>query len=512
MKKVLNFKYLAETIIAAVFIAFTCIANLTLLEGSNLNKELSAHDEYVAVNEVYNILHPHSAKHFFMAVTTGSIQYYGRAVFYMDAAIAFIPEKIWGLNGMVFSIRMFHALLMALAAWILALAVFKTPSARISSFMILLFSYYTVYFGIIPKPEPHQFFFFSLFIFWLLKNDFKTDLGFLFLGLAFGIKFNMLMLLPVFFLLAFLKYEKSWRAMLRVAGFFLAGLILANPYLLLGIVKKEFLYAYLNNTILFVQNIDDVATVSFKDWLASIWFVHFNPGSVMGILVFLTAIVMAANILVKQKVNALYSPAFLFLVSAMLMLFPVMLWSKRLYPHYLWPGYVLLVIGAIAVAEELNINKWFKTSIIIIFGISGLSYSFRKLPLLMNERVKAETESKNQQYCISRVLEGMKYNCVAQDIGVYYSFESLVQNHRYHPFSSPVPFESVKNKILWFSGFTKSDINSANPEIIILSNSFKQTKYYTDKNSFYQSDEFSLNYVKVDQPFSDKIIFYTRKK
>src|SRR4051812_12151024 len=109
-------KYGVELIFLVGFVIAASILNLQFLEGSNVNYTFSGHDEYLTVYEVNSILNPPSFKHFFMAVISGNVLYYGRMVFYLDALSAYLPYKIWGITGMVYAIRMTHVLFLLLGS------------------------------------------------------------------------------------------------------------------------------------------------------------------------------------------------------------------------------------------------------------------------------------------------------------------------------------------------------------------------------------------------------------
>ena len=104
-----------EILFSILFLTLAAVLNLQFLEGANINHFIAGHDEYLTVREVYSILNPLSWKHFVLAIIGGDILYYGRVMFYTDALFAYIPFKIWGLDGMVYAIRMTHAVFMLLS-------------------------------------------------------------------------------------------------------------------------------------------------------------------------------------------------------------------------------------------------------------------------------------------------------------------------------------------------------------------------------------------------------------
>ena len=96
------------------------------MEGANINQSIAGHDEYLTVREVYSIINPLSWKHFILAIIGGDIMFYGRVMFYTDALFAYLPFKLFGLDGMVYAIRMTHSLWILISFLILNNLFIKT--------------------------------------------------------------------------------------------------------------------------------------------------------------------------------------------------------------------------------------------------------------------------------------------------------------------------------------------------------------------------------------------------
>jgi hypothetical protein len=99
-----------EILFSILFLTLAAILNLQFLEGANINQSITGHDEYLTVQEVYSILSPLSWKHFILAIIGGDILYYGRVVFYTDSLFSWLPYKIWGIEGLVYAIRITHSI------------------------------------------------------------------------------------------------------------------------------------------------------------------------------------------------------------------------------------------------------------------------------------------------------------------------------------------------------------------------------------------------------------------
>jgi hypothetical protein len=457
-------KYWLELTVIVAFLTYTGFINFTLTEGSNLHYGITAHDEYVAVNEVYNILHPFSAKHLFMAVTTGSIQYYGRAMFYTDAIFAFLPEKIWGLSGMVVAIRCFHALLLTISFFILAKTLLQQQFYRIVFLIGALFTYWSIYFGLIPKPEPHQFLAFAIFLWYFKKNNYGPGLYFTWLGIAYGLKISFLVVVPIFFFVSLYSVGFKLKSSVRALFCFLVGLAIANPYILIGLVKPVFLQAYFKNNF----------------------------------------------ILIKYKTQSIYKEQMWMLVGGLFLIIPVAFLSKRLYPHYFWPGYIFLFLGIVSAIEQFRINEFLKPFISLCIVYFALSYSSKTLTDLWQNRFIVEMNSQNEEKCIESVVNSEKASVVAQDLGVFYKFQDLVQNYRYHPFGSAIPQSLKYNRRQWYSSMSMEDMSTLMPDIIILSNKFKTSKYFSLKNCFFQQRDFHDKYELVNQSCCNNLYFYKK--
>lgn len=173
------------------------LLNLQLLDNSNINFALAGHDEYLTVKEVYTILNPLSMKHFFMGIISGDVLYYGRIMFYTDAIIAFLPFKLFGITGLVYSIRLLHTFMVIVGLVLLSKTFLKDWKYRLLFYVATLILYYSAYFFMVPKPEPIQLLTLALFFYFFKKHNYQFGKHFILLGIAYGIKFNVLTILPL---------------------------------------------------------------------------------------------------------------------------------------------------------------------------------------------------------------------------------------------------------------------------------------------------------------------------
>src|SRR5690606_1627053 len=233
---------------------------------------IAGHDEYIAVKEVYSILHPESFKHFVMAIISGNALYYGRIMFYVDAFVAWLPDKIWGISGMVMAIRMFHTAALASSFVVLSTTFLEKWQHKLLFFISISCLYYTLYFMMMPKPEPLQLLVLALFFKKFKNSSWKFGWHFILLGIAYGLKFNVLLILPIIFIVPYLLYYRKdgielVKKMLGSAAVFVLGVIIAVPCLILSPIKPIFLTTYLHETFGATEKAYDNPDLGLSRWI-----------------------------------------------------------------------------------------------------------------------------------------------------------------------------------------------------------------------------------------------------
>jgi len=455
-------KYSLEIIFSIGFLIYAAIVNLQFLEASNVNYDFSGHDEYLTIREVYSILQPNSFKHFFMALVAGDVYFYGRMMFYTDALIAWIPFKIWGITGMVYTIRMAHVLFLLLGVTILSATFLKNNLGKIIFMLSTLTLYYTSYFVIIPKPEPMQLFMLALFLVFASKKNWAFGKHFIFLGMAYGLKFNVLTILPLFFLLPFFTGNKSFKSLIFSSLYFIGGLIIAMPGLLLSPVKPIFLKTYLRSTFGNTAHYDDVGA-SPVAWLEKGWFSIYMGGIIFGAIAAALILWLIIRAIKSYKENRNIDQHTVILLLGLGVLLPVMLFTKRLWPHYLWTGNLFIFLALTMFMQSLALNQKMKMvfTVCMLFVLAGvLKATYQKsegiLSLEKTRSAESEDGKKAHDY-----LRNKAANFVAiQDISVFYSFDETLEVNRYHPFGSSYPYKIPAQSFYW------SDF--LNPKILAL--------------------------------------------
>jgi hypothetical protein len=442
-------KYPVEAIFSFLFLIIACVINLQFLDGANINRHITGHDEYLTIREVYSIFEPISFKHFIMAIISGDIIYYGRVMFYVDALISWIPYKMGGIEAMVFSIRTIHSLFILMALLILNSTFIK---GKLYSFLFLfgcLGLHFTWYFIQMPKPEPIQLLFLALFFRYFIKNNFNYGTYFIWLGLAFAAKFNVIVLLPFIFLLPIIN---NWSSNILIhskntfkgLAWFFTGFFMGIPCLLLSPIQPMFLESYIEKTILGSKKTYDNIDLSIYDWMREGLGYSYLGNSWASYLFLLTSLIIMIYLGYNFIKNKKMELSFVLIVCGLALTMIIMFTTKRLWPHYLWTGYVFIWLGLIKYIDYLNlkINKnVYSTGMFFFFSLS--MYGFLKNSLnefwYADKKQEAIFEKKSGENLYSYIEKKYKGKNIGLDGTVFYPYKYYILSKLYHPFSTKRP-------------------------------------------------------------------------
>ncbi len=472
--KNLLIKYPIECFLTIAFVVLSIVLNLQFLDGSNINHTIAGHDEYIAVKEIYSILKPESAKHWIMAIISGNALYYGRILFYVDAFFAAIPFWLFGIKGMVLTVRIIHSIFLLSALILLAQTFLERPLHRLLFFISTCCLYYSMYFIMMPKPEPHQLLCLAWFLNRFKKNDWAFSWHFIFLGIAYGLKFNILLLLPILFLVPVLKdgslnFKRVILPGIKSFLFFIIGIIIAVPCLILTPVKPAFLNAYFHETFGSTEKLYDNASLSVRDWL-----IDGLGGAYLGwgVLAIPFAIFVVYRLVVSVKTDIKskdYSVSIL-LASGFILSLVIMLKTKRLWPHYLWTAYILSVLGLILSVSKIKEKKMSIALWTIVCIFTGTSFYFflnRELPLYLNLSSKKDVVSERELsiQAIQYVKSKYPNSRIGTDGSLLYPFEDFVNVDIFNPFEGKVS-DRTNTRFYWYTDFPEKIWSENNNAII----------------------------------------------
>jgi hypothetical protein len=468
-----------EILFSILFLTLAAVLNLQFLEGANVNFTFSGHDEYLTVREVYSILQPLSFKHFIMAIISGDVLYYGRIVFYIDAIFAYIPYKIWGIEGMVYAIRMTHVIELLLGVLLLS-SFIKNNIGKFFFIINVLILYYTAYFVMVPKPEPLQLLLLAIFLIKAHKVNWQFGWHFVWLGLAYGAKFNILTVLPMFFILPYVAGYKKITGLIKSGVAFVMGIIIAIPSLILAPFKPIFLKTYLGNTFGKAEHYDD-AGVSFATWVKTGWLGAYSGIFLIGLVLVLIVVWMILIGIKNYVLNKEIEPFFIFTLIGIGFLLPVMLFTERLWPHYLWTGHVFFILGVgLFVQPQIRLKR-IKYLLMFLITFGGFWSIIAQGKNLFSLEKQTQKIVENTALAYS-YLQTQKDSFVAvQDISVFYPFEKALKANLYHPFVVKKPNKEEKTQYHW-SGFINPQIlMDFNADFLIVNKSdFENQELNTD--------------------------------
>ena len=387
-------------------------ANLDLIDG----RFALFMDEQVLYDGVKSILHPETIHTFWFSVFDANAHLYGRIYWNINAIIGFLPDYLFGPTGLIFSGRISSVVFLSLSCFFLSFSFLKNWFFRLLSFFVLINIPFSSYFMTMPKPDPLQMFFLSLFLFLLKKSSFSlTKKSWFFFGLAIGTKVSIL---PIAFpIVVFSIYQSSLSAGINKAlgsiptmvGYLLLGLsvavpILIKPYIVSYAVyrfanrfffkkqsKKAFnglvmvfsflfanviytvlskrllgfktgLYKWFTQTILNTGHGFDSADIGFFTWVTYFFteyvslfpFVNVFLFACAGLLVLLTG---ATNKDLDVNRNSTVLESGVFLLSGLALFLVVFSTANRIWGFYLFPAFSLLVVNMISICEVVTLSQ-----------------------------------------------------------------------------------------------------------------------------------------------------------
>jgi fucose 4-O-acetylase-like acetyltransferase len=421
-QRIAQFGKLTIGLIIALLIASATWANSDLIAG----RPFLHMDEKLGFDGVKRILTAPSWSQFIWAITDGADHRYGRIFYNIAAVFAWLPFKIWGDQGLIIAVRSVQVASFVTATAILCSAVLRTWAGRSVAVLLILVLPYTDYYCTLPKPEPVQLLFYSLFCWFGVRRGFGFGWHWIFLGLAFGAKISAAPLIAIAGLVGLMRTvasnvsAKGMAVELAKSGITaLAGWIIAIPMLL--VPNKEHISAYLQWTFKATGHGSDDARVNIFSWLSSIFGGEavrgYFPGWIAISFAIAAVIIIAVSIpnLPRLKIsianNQKWAPWIMLLFSTALTL-PILLTVKRIWGFYLLPGQFLGVVALVGLTEGLVIyeqsskarerfHRWITGAgavVALVLVVFSLSSAMKSYHALAHRTTQAEFKSELATY------------------------------------------------------------------------------------------------------------------
>ncbi|MDD5691128.1 MAG: hypothetical protein PHC37_05480 [Candidatus Omnitrophica bacterium] len=410
-------------LIGLYYIFFAVIANSDL----SRDRHILFMDEQLVFDGVRTILHPPGFKKFFPAIFDGGDHRYGRILWNASALFSFIPERLYGSQGQIIATRMVQFAALLSAYFILIFAFITSWPLRVFGLLSLLSLPGTVYYASMPKPEPLQLLFLALFLWQSKKRTFCFGMYWFFLGLAFGAKISVFLLIFYFTILAFMQrlylkkdiVHEPKNTKPRVALFsFLLGFLISEPVFLLTFRKFDLRYfsSYLHWTFLNTSHGADDSTVTWLAWLKTLfnsyivnipWPLLFLTILCIGVLIFIHLIGLIKEIDSLRYINKMFLRynALIVLTAGLILIIPNIVFVKRIWLFYLHNGSVIFLIGIFSlievsiaskekVYEKLNFIKYIS---FLLAGLLIIESLFFLTPVAAKEytRLSKRTQEEN---------------------------------------------------------------------------------------------------------------------
>jgi len=395
-----------------IYHLFLIPANLDL---SNRSYSLYM-DEQVPYDEIQSILNSNNFSEVCSNYAFGD-QRYGRIIYLFGAVFAYFPEKFWGESGQILATRFLFSSTLFVSYLLLIHVFIKDNLFRIILFLLLMAIPTTAYYSTMPKPEPFLLLFFSIFCYFYFKKK-SGSWHFILLGLAFGCKVSLLLVVGLIFLFESellnvwpinFNLINFWNKVKFKLFYFAMGLGIAVPILPLSIIQPSGIRSYLGATLFNTSHGADSPSVTIVSWVHGIIFDWIQAPPILtialGIIIILSIIyrlVLGPKILVNTPDKFMFA-----LVVAVVSIFSILFLVKRVWYMYLTFGLVFALIALMMSIEFLiarsKRHNYFGWVIILFCVLFSLTYL---LPQEKTELSLLSNRTKTNEYKIEKA----KYN------------------------------------------------------------------------------------------------------
>lgn len=358
-------------------------------------------DERITFDGVKRILHPSGITDFIFSVSNGNDHRYGRVLWYSMAAFSYLPERLFGDGGQIVAGRLFQVLLTLASCSICIFGMVRTQWLRVVLALSLLTVPYSAYYMTMPKPEPLQLLFLSLFCYFFSQNKECLGWHWIFAGLAFGAKISTLPAILVFAAASlWLSHNKSNsercnNLLLSIGSFFL-GLAISVPILMPSfflalavfsiflaltrkfclkwywkalallavacvdfVLTKHFITLWIRATFLNTAHSADQASTNALSWINFLfknWLIGPQNVNVIFFLFICSYVLCSAYLLLQKPFRRDIFTAITIIASGAALNAAIFIGAKRLWGFYLYPGTFIILVGT-ALLIDINIKK-----------------------------------------------------------------------------------------------------------------------------------------------------------
>ncbi|MEO0818006.1 MAG: hypothetical protein AAFX86_11970 [Pseudomonadota bacterium] len=371
---------------------------LGLALWANLDASSARHmlfmDELITHDGVQYIYDAESPAHAVKAAMEND-QRYGRTTFYLSFIASTLGDAFAGEQGRIVANRMAFALTTCAAVCVLSWALLETAFGRLLGVVAGLTVPMASYYATMPKPDPLMVLFLGLYFLAWRRNGHGFGLSMIWLGLCFGAKIAafpaMVFLIPmVIFHARITGYALTPPAIKQSGLSFLAGFLISVPIIVSSFPKG--LSYYLQQTWMNRTHVHDEDGTGILDWISQLQTSAFfgdGPATFAVLFIFAGLIAAAAWLAAGQPKTAnsaklafekLFRSRYVLPLAATIcgaaMLGAIMVSTDRLWLFYLFPGALLVTLGAAAAFERLIIDTQWAPRAIRGAGLTAGSLAF----------------------------------------------------------------------------------------------------------------------------------------
>ena len=400
-------------------------------------------DEKLIFDGVIKILNPESFSTFSYAIIDGGDQRYGRLLWNLIALFSFIPYKIWGSEGIIFTERLFGGVIIILALIILSRIYAKTKLVSLVAILIICSLPFSTYYATTPKPEPLMLLFCALYLFKSANSKSAFGVQWVYVGLMVGMKISGLF---VFAALAILSITQTRLKkisidridLLKSIAYLGIGFSIAVPTLyvfaLLGfmiilinkaspkVFERSFMYLLVTFFTIWVVSLSwqsfrnyyswtigssrhgtDSSSINYESWLNYIFEIYFQSEAILLCLLLLVILMVTFNWKSDQSQNlfGIFVPLCIAAASTI----PILFFVERLWGFYLWFGSVFFIYTLLIYVNQARLTlKWIfpslvgVTMVLLIYKINPVNFPITEVKSALALEKKSEFRLQKFRY------------------------------------------------------------------------------------------------------------------